>query len=219
MGASQSRRVHVFQDLADKTGFSIEQIRNLHDRFMYLTQEENILRREHLDNISYLAFNPIRRQIIEVFFDKRNLGQNEAGSLQEIGFEEFLTVLAFFRPPKPHATEEEIENIKRAKLRFLFNMHDTDNDGIITLDEYRLVVEKLLSSYETLDTENAKVISDAAMLEVASVTMGQMGPDEFYDGISFEHFLQILKGIEIETKMHIRFLNMNTTTMHFFNRE
>ncbi|XP_051549172.1 calcineurin B homologous protein 3-like isoform X2 [Myxocyprinus asiaticus] len=207
MGASQSRRVHVFQDLADKTGFSIEQIRNLHDRFMYLTQEENILRREHLDNISYLAFNPIRRQIIEVFFDKRNLGQNEAGSLQEIGFEEFLTVLAFFRPPKPHATEEEIENIKRAKLR------------CETKDFKTSVVEKLLSSYETLDTENAKVISDAAMLEVASVTMGQMGPDEFYDGISFEHFLQILKGIEIETKMHIRFLNMNTTTMHFFNRE
>ncbi|XP_051960990.1 tescalcin a [Xyrauchen texanus] len=217
MGGSQSGRVHVFQDLADKTGFSIEQVRNLHDRFMYLTKDEDTLRREHFDSISYLAFNPIRREIIDAFFDKRNLGQNEVGCLQEIEFEEFLTILAFFRPLKPHATEEEIENIRRAKLRFLFNMHDTDNDGIITLDEYRLVVEKLLFSYETIDSENAKAISDAAMLEVASVTMGQMDPDEFYEGITFEHFLQILKGLEIETKMHIRFLD--TTTVQCLKKE
>ncbi|GAA6103186.1 tescalcin a, partial [Tachysurus ichikawai] len=36
-------------------------------------------------------------------------------------------------------------------------------------------------------------------------------PDEVYEGITFEHFLQILKGVEIESKMHIRF--WDTTTL------
>ncbi|XP_052413524.1 calcineurin B homologous protein 3-like [Carassius gibelio] len=117
MGASQSGRLHMFQDLADKTGFSIEQINNLHIRFMYLTQGEDTLRREHLENISNLALNPIRRQIVEAFFDKRNLGEKEKGCLQEIGFEEFVTVLSFFRPPKPRIADEEMKNIKKEKLR------------------------------------------------------------------------------------------------------
>uniref|UniRef100_A0A672QRX7 Calcineurin B homologous protein 3 n=1 Tax=Sinocyclocheilus grahami TaxID=75366 RepID=A0A672QRX7_SINGR len=193
--------------------FSIEQINNLHNRFMYLTQDEDTLRREHLENISNLALNPIRRQIIEAFFDKRNLGEKEKGCLQEIGFEEFITVLSFFRPPKPHTADEEMKNIKKEKLRFLFNMHDTDNDGVITLEEYGRVVEELLSSYETIGAETAKAISDAAMLEVASVTVGQMGPDEFYEGITFEQFMQILKNLEIETKMNIHFWNLDTRPM------
>ncbi|XP_051749581.1 tescalcin a isoform X2 [Ctenopharyngodon idella] len=202
------------EDLCNATdAVSIEQIKNLHNRFKYLTQDEDTLRREHLEDINNLALNPIRRQIIEAFFDTRNLGQKEKGCLQEIGFEEFVTILAFFRPPKPHIAEEEKKNIKKEKLRFLFNMHDTDNDGIITLDEYRRVVEELLSSSETIGAETAKAISDAAMLEVASVTVGQMGPDEFYEGITFEQFMQILKDIEIETKMNVHFWNLDTRTI------
>ncbi|XP_056313356.1 tescalcin a [Danio aesculapii] len=215
MGAAQSEgRAQMYQDLADKTGFSTEQIRNLHSRFQYLTQDEDTLRREHLENLTNLALNPIKRQIIEAFFDKRNLGQNEKGCLQEIGFEEFVTVLSVFRPPKPRTAEDKNKTIKEEKLRFLFNMHDTDNDGVITLDEYRRVVEELLSSYGTIEAETAKAISDAAMLEVASVTVGRMGPDEFYEGITFEQFMQILKDIEIETKMNVHFWNLDTRTMH-----
>ncbi|XP_059399520.1 calcineurin B homologous protein 3-like isoform X2 [Carassius carassius] len=209
MGTSQSGPVHRFQDLAHKTGFSIEEIKTLNTRFLYLTQDEDTLRREHLANVSDLALNPIRRQIIEAFFDKRNMGEKERGCLQEIGFEEFVTVLSFFRPPKPHTADEEMKNIKKEKLRFLFNMHDTDNDGIITLDEYRCVVEELLSSYEIIGAETAKAITDAAMLEVANVT----APDEFYEGITFEQFMQILKDVEIETKMNIHFWNLDTMTV------
>ncbi|TRY87497.1 hypothetical protein DNTS_035319 [Danionella cerebrum] len=197
MGTSQSGPENRHQDLADKTGFSPEQIRNLHDRFQCLTQGEDTLRREHLENI-----------------DNLNLGETDKGCVLEIGFEEFVKVLAFFRPPKPRTAEDETKSIRKQKLRFLFNMHDSDNDGVITLDEYRRVVEELLSSYETIEAETAKAISDAAMLEVASVTVGQMGPDEFYEGITFEQFMQILKDLEIETKMNIHFRNLDTSTMH-----
>ncbi|XP_029494308.1 calcineurin B homologous protein 3-like [Oncorhynchus nerka] len=214
MGASQSARTeHEFQDLADRTGFSLEQIGNLDKRFRQLSKNEETLSRQDLTSISALDNNPLRAQIINAFFDKRNLRQNEAGTVQVIGFEEFLMVMSHFRPAAMHITEEEREKLRREKLRFVFNMHDTDSDGTITLEEYRRAVEELLSKAGTIGQETAKAIADAAMLEVASTTMGKMEPDEFYEGITFENFLQILKTFDIETRMHVRFLNMDTATM------
>lgn len=214
MGALQSSPGHPeYIDLSEKTGFSYEQIGVLHKRFKQLSHNEESLGREQFEEIPDLACNPIRAQIIEAFFDKRNFHQNGEGTVNEIGFEEFLVVMSHFRPPSLHITEEQREKVRREKLRFLFNMHDTDNDGTITLEEYRHVVEELLSRSGALEKETAKSIADAAMLEVASISMGHMEPDEFYEGITFEHFLKLLDGFEIETKMSIRFLNMDTMTM------
>nr|XP_019937340.1 PREDICTED: calcineurin B homologous protein 3-like [Paralichthys olivaceus] len=214
MGALQSAAGQPgYVDLAEKTGFSFEQIQVLHKRFKQLSHNEETLRRDHFSGIPDLACNPIRAQIIEAFFDRRNYHQNGEGMVQEIGFEEFLVVMSHFRPPSLHMTEEQRENVRREKLRFLFNMHDTDNDGTITLEEYRHVVEELLSRSGALGKETAKSIADAAMLEVASISMGHMEPDEFYEGITFEHFLKLLNGFEIESKMNIRFLNMDTSTL------
>ncbi|KAM4616102.1 tescalcin a isoform 2-T2 [Polymixia lowei] len=212
MGAKQTRTEHKFQDLVDKTGFSSEQIGNLHKRFKQLSSDEETIR-ENLETIPALVNNPIRKQIIDAFFDKRNQHQDEVGSLEEIGFEQFLMVMSHFRPPTLKMTEEEKEAMRREKLRFLFNMHDTDNDGTITLVEYRKVVEELLSKSGAIGQEAAKAIADAAMLEVASTTVQHMEPDEFYEGITFEHFVQILKGLEMESRMNVRFLDVNTTTM------
>lgn len=95
----------------------------------------------------------------------RNFRQNGKGTVEEIGFEEFLVVMSHFRPPSLHMTEDQRESVRREKLRcvchkshdhllvndsqlvklirafsaVLFNMHDTDNDGTITLEEYRHV--------------------------------------------------------------------------------
>lgn len=214
MGALQSLQSEPeYLDLAEKTGFSHEQIGILHKRFKQLSHNEESLRKDDFNTIPDLSCNPIRSQIVEAFFDKRNFRQNDVGHVQEIGFEEFLVVMSHFRPPSLNLSIEQRESIRREKLRFLFNMHDTDNDGTITLEEYRHVVEELLSRSGPLSKETAKGISDAAMLEVASISMGHMEPDEFYEGITFEHFVKILKDIEIETRMNIRFLNMDTTTL------
>ncbi|XP_028433164.1 calcineurin B homologous protein 3-like [Perca flavescens] len=216
MGASQTR-TEKYQDLADKTGFSLEQIENLHKRFQRLSNNEQTISREQLDSIPSLDYNPIKKQIIEAFFDKRNQHQNEVGSYEEIGFEQFLMVMSHFRPPSLTTTEEEKETMRKEKLRFLFNMHDTGNDGTITLVEYRKVVEELLSKSGDIEQETVKAIADAAMLEVASTNVPHMAPDEFYEGITFEHFQQILKGLEMETKMYIRFLDVDTPTLRCGN--
>ncbi|KAK5870793.1 hypothetical protein PBY51_003709 [Eleginops maclovinus] len=213
MGASQTRSEHQYQDLADKTGFSFEQIKNLYQRFQQLSGNEETISRENLDGIPALANNPIRKQIIGAFFDKRNQHQDEVGTCDVIGFEQFLMVMSHFRPPNLKTTDEEKEAMRKEKLRFLFNMHDSDNDGTITLAEYRKVVEELLSKSGDIEQETAKAIADAAMLEVASINVPTMGPEDFYEGITFEHFEEILKGLEMESRMNIRFLDVNTTTM------
>lgn len=123
-------------------------------------------------------------------------------------------VMSHFRPPTLRTTEDKKEEMRKEKVRFLFNMHDTDGDGKITLEEYRKVVEELLSKSGTIGQEAAKAIADAAMLEVASTNVPNMGPDDFYEGITFEHFEQILKGLEMESRMHIRFLDVNTTNVY-----
>ncbi|XP_014884309.1 tescalcin a [Poecilia latipinna] len=213
MGATQTHSEYQYENMVGKTGFSTEQIKNLHMRFQQLSGNEKTLRREHLKNIPALANNPIKTEIIEAFFDKRNQLDNELGSYEEIGFEEFLMVMSHFRPLSIKTSEEERTAMRRQKVRFLFNMHDTDGDGKITLEEYRKAVEELLSESGTIGQEGARAIADAAMLEVASTNVPNMGPDDFYEGITFEHFEEILKDLEMESRMHVRFLDMNTANL------
>lgn len=47
----------------------------------------------------------------------RNFRQNGEGTVQEIGFEEFLVVMSHFRPPSLRLTEEQREAVRREKLR------------------------------------------------------------------------------------------------------
>ncbi|XP_053557663.1 calcineurin B homologous protein 3 [Bombina bombina] len=209
MGFAQSRSVETRQ-LVNKTGFTAEQIEHLHKRFNYLCGDKPTLRRSDLDKVSDLDTNPIRLKIISAFFDKRNLRTGSGGFAEELNFEEFLTIMSYFRPLGENKDEENISSCRTDKLRFLFNMYDSDNDNKITLEEYRKVVEELLSGNLNIEKETAKSIADGAMLEAASICVGQMEPDQVYEGITFEDFLKIWQGIDIETKMHVRFLNMDT---------
>lgn len=79
-----------------------------------------------------MALNILSRQCLCAV---RNLGQKEKGCLQEIGFEEFVTVLAFFRPPKPHIAEEEKKNMKKEKLRCENNEIKTLSIAVIDLNK------------------------------------------------------------------------------------
>ncbi|KAK1160073.1 hypothetical protein AOXY_G21574 [Acipenser oxyrinchus oxyrinchus] len=214
MGAFHSRADdNYIRHLAKKTGFSVEQVEILHRRFKQLSRDEDTLQREHLYGIPDLECNPIRTQIVAAFFDKRNFDKDSPqGTVQEIGFEQFLTVMSHFRPLKLRMTEEQREQLRMEKLQFLFNMYDLDNDGKISLEEYRHVVYELLSQNPQIGNESA-AIADAAMLEAARICMGQMEPDEVYEGITFQDFLKMWTGIDIETKMHVRFLKMDNTTL------
>uniref|UniRef100_A0A7N4NWT7 Calcineurin B homologous protein 3 n=1 Tax=Sarcophilus harrisii TaxID=9305 RepID=A0A7N4NWT7_SARHA len=153
--------------------------------------------KENFNNIPDLELNPIRSKIIRAFFDNRNLRKAPNGLADEINFEDFLTIMSYFRPIETNMDEEQLEHCRKEKLRFLFHMYDSDSDGRITLEEYRNVVEELLSGNPHIEKESARSIADGAMMEAASVCVGQM----------------IWQGIDIETKMHVRFLNMETIAL------
>ncbi|XP_009318482.1 PREDICTED: calcineurin B homologous protein 3 [Pygoscelis adeliae] len=187
-----------------------EQIEHLHRRFKQLSRDQLTIRKENFDSIPDLEFNPIRGKIVHAFFDKRNLRQEPDGLADEINFEDFLTIMSYFRPIEMNMDEEQLDRFRKEKLKFLFHMYDSDHDGKITLQEYRNVVEELLSGNPHLEKESARSIADGAMMEAASICVGQMGPDQVYEGITFEDFLKMWQGIDIETKMHVRFLNMET---------
>nr|XP_047920026.1 calcineurin B homologous protein 3 isoform X2 [Anser cygnoides] len=187
-----------------------EQIEHLHRRFRQLSRDQLTIRKENFDSIPDLEFNPIRAKIVHAFFDKRNLRQESSGLADEINFEDFLTIMSYFRPIEMNMDEEQLDRFRKEKLKFLFHMYDSDHDGKITLQEYRNVVEELLSGNPHLEKESARSIADGAMMEAASICVGQMGPDQVYEGITFEDFLKMWQGIDIETKMHVRFLNMET---------
>ncbi|TFK04711.1 beta-crystallin A2 [Platysternon megacephalum] len=222
---------------------TLEQIEHLHRRFKQISGDQPTIRKESFDRIPDLEFNPIRSKIVRAFFDKRNLRQAPDGLADEINFEDFLTIMSYFRPIEMNMDEEQLDHFRKEKLKcetsqetpaqgspvfegglhrhpappalslipyicILFHMYDSDNDGKITLQEYRKVVEELLSRNPHLEKESARSIADGAMMEAASICVGQMEPDQVYEGITFEDFLKMWQGIDIDTKMHVRFLNM-----------
>uniref|UniRef100_A0A8C5SE03 Calcineurin B homologous protein 3 n=1 Tax=Laticauda laticaudata TaxID=8630 RepID=A0A8C5SE03_LATLA len=170
-----------------------DQIENLHRRFKQLSGDQQTIRKENFDRVPDLEFNPIRSKIVQAFFDKRNLQAASEGFVDEINFEDFLTIMSNFRPIELNMDEEQQERFRKQKLKFLFNMYDGDSDGKITLQEYRNVVQQMLSGNPHLDKESARSIADGAMMEAASICVGQMEPDQVYEGITFDDFL---KGVE-----------------------
>ncbi|XP_037852402.1 calcineurin B homologous protein 3 isoform X2 [Chlorocebus sabaeus] len=169
---------------------SSDQIEQLHRRFKQLSGDQPTIRKENFNNVPDLELNPIRSKIVRAFFDNRNLRKGPSGLADEINFEDFLTIMSYFRPIDTTMDEEQVELSRKEKLRFLFHMYDSDSDGRITLEEYRNVVEELLSGNPHIEKESARSIADGAMMEAASVCMGQMEPDQVYEGITFEDFLK-----------------------------
>ncbi|XP_015498922.1 calcineurin B homologous protein 3 isoform X2 [Parus major] len=203
MGSAHSVPAEM-RELADRTGFTSEQIEHLHRRFKQLSQDQLTIRKENFDSIPDLEFNPIRGKIVHAFFDKRNLRQESDGLADEINFEDFLTIMSYFRPIEMNMDEEQLDRFRKEKLK----SPRTARPGA---DPCALqVVEELLSGNPHLEKESARSIADGAMMEAASICVGQMGPDQVYEGITFEDFLKMWQGIDIETKMHVRFLNVDT---------
>ncbi|XP_044897018.1 calcineurin B homologous protein 3 isoform X2 [Felis catus] len=153
---------------------SSDQIEQLHRRFKQLSGDQPTIRKENFNNVPDLELNPIRSKIVRAFFDNRNLRKGSSGLADEINFEDFLTIMSYFRPIDTTMDEEQVQLCRKEKLRFLFHMYDSDSDGRITLEEYRNVVEELLSGNPHIEKESARSIADGAMMEAASVCVGQM---------------------------------------------
>lgn len=196
----------------NKCDFSWEQIKLLHQRFRLLSGDQPTLRPENFDNVLDLEFNPIRSRIVHAFFDNRNLGKGTSGLAEEITFQDFLTIISYFRPLQPGLSKKEEERYRKDKMRFLFNMYDQDGDGIITLQEYRRVVGNLLSANPRVDSASLRSVTNAiaqeALKEASKVSDQPVTEDQPYEGITFEDFVKTWQSLELEVKMQVSFLNL-----------
>ncbi|XP_072809197.1 calcineurin B homologous protein 3 isoform X2 [Vicugna pacos] len=116
MGASHSASEEV-RELVGKTGFSSDQIEQLHRRFKQLSGDQPTIRKENFNNVPDLELNPIRSKIVRAFFDNRNLRKGSSGLADEINFEDFLTIMSYFRPIDIAMDEEQVQLCRKEKLR------------------------------------------------------------------------------------------------------
>nr|XP_034374694.1 calcineurin B homologous protein 3-like [Arvicanthis niloticus] len=229
MGASHSSReeweresrtdlwwAHI-QEVFMNKWFSWDQIKQLHQRFRLLSGDQPTLRPESFDNVLDLEFNPIRSRIVHAFFDNRNLGKGTSGLAEEITFQDFLTIVSYFRPLQPRLNKEEAEQYRKEKMRFLFNMYDQDGDGIITLQEYRRVVVDLLSANPQVESATVRAVANAiardALKEASRASDQPLKGDQLYEGITFEDFIKTWQSLELEVKMQVSFLNLEAMAL------
>ncbi|XP_054383644.1 calcineurin B homologous protein 3 isoform X2 [Pongo abelii] len=103
--------------LALQIGVSSDQIEQLHRRFKQLSGDQPTIRKENFNNVPDLELNPIRSKIVRAFFDNRNLRKGPSGLADEINFEDFLTIMSYFRPIDTTMDEEQVELSRKEKLR------------------------------------------------------------------------------------------------------
>ncbi|XP_051018537.1 calcineurin B homologous protein 3-like [Acomys russatus] len=201
----------------NKSDFNWDQIKQLHQRFRLLSGDQPTIRPENFDNVLDLESNPIRSRIVRAFFDNRNLGRGTGGIAEEINFEDFVTIISYFRPLRSRRNKEEAEMYRREKLRFLFNSYDQDGDGIITLQEYRRVVEDLLSANPQVEPAWVRSIANSiargALKEAARASNQPAEKGQPYQGITFEDFIKTWQGIDLEVKMQVSFLNLEAKAL------
>ncbi|XP_057348023.1 calcineurin B homologous protein 3 isoform X3 [Manis pentadactyla] len=209
MGAAQSTSEEV-RELVGKTGFSSDQIEQLHRRFKQLSGDQPTIRKENFNHVPDLELNPIRSKIVRAFFDNRWALVPEPAQWQELaqgiqwpgrrdqlrGLPDHHVLLPAHRHHHGRGAgaavpEGEAEiSVPHVRLGQRWPHHP----GRIPKCK---VVEELLSGNPHIEKESACSIADGAMMEAASVCVGQM----------------IWQGIDIETKMHVRFLNMETMAL------
>ena len=112
--------------MSSELNFTEEEILRLYSQFNAIDESQHgyILLSKVLKIKPELAHNPLTRRVLEVF-DKDQNGR--------VSFVEFITGLSRI------AAQNETE-----KLKFLFQVYDEDNDGLISADDLFAVV-KLMS--------------------------------------------------------------------------
>ncbi|XP_070483258.1 calcineurin B homologous protein 3 isoform X1 [Equus przewalskii] len=216
MGAAHSASEEV-RELVGKTGFSSDQIEQLHRRFKQLSGDQPTIRKENFNNVPDLDLNPIRSKIIRAFFDNRNLRKGPSGVADEINFEDFLTIMSYFRPIDITMDEEQVQLCRKEKLRCgggAALREPPHREGVGSLHRRR----GHDGGGQRLCGADGPTMCVLGWGAVSCWTphcraLCPQEPDQVYEGITFDDFLKIWQGIDIETKMHVRFLNVEAMAL------
>lgn len=194
MGSNSSLlQKEEIDEIAKDTGFTSNQIKRLYNRFISLDKDNTgYLTKNTLTRIPELHINPLRDRIIEVLI-------SDYGTEKKLNFKQFAKVLSIFRR-RVHAemTQQQLQNSRESKLKFIFDIYDRDKDNRINKSELTSILSLLVGA--NLPEEQMNAIAERTIAELASA-----GDIEY--GITYEQFCNTLNKIDVDEKMSMKFLS------------
>ncbi|XP_034490518.1 calcineurin B homologous protein 2 [Drosophila innubila] len=201
MGQMQSHQLSAVELQAhqEATGLSIEQLEELHVRFLALDRRQRgYLTPTELLRIPQLSQNPLHRQIIDGFF-----GDTNSNCRDRINFGQFVGTCATFLVPQctSHQQQHQHQRVdgRAQKLRLLSKMFDTQRCGHIERTDFRKVMMSLLDGAPPSDGV-ANVYPHSSEQELQLLEQLAFGARQ---SISYEQFEQRISTANIESKLAI----------------
>ncbi|KAM8720946.1 hypothetical protein ACLKA7_006911 [Drosophila subpalustris] len=196
----------------EATGLSIEQLEELHVRFLALDRRQRgYLTPTELLRIPQLSQNPLHRQIIDGFFGNNNNNNNDNDNTHpnpspntstnpncrdRINFGQFVSTCATFMVPQ--FSHQRVDG-RAQKLRLLSKMFDTQRCGHIERTDFRKVMVSLLDGAPPSDGV-ANVHPHSSEQELQLLEQLAFGARQ---SISYEHFEQRISTADIESKLSV----------------
>ncbi|XP_054168933.1 calcineurin subunit B type 2-like [Oppia nitens] len=181
-----------FRELQEETGFTRRQLEQFYERFKDLVrfrakgdvEKSTYITVEDLSSLESIRLNPLGDRISRVFI-------SYATTENSMKFPEFVKTLALFRTTSGDK-EDDRQKKRIEKLRFLFKIYDTRNDGSITDKELCEILDKVFSDKADKKEMSKQVVQDM------NKGIG--------DSVSFDDFCRYLSSVDIDITFSLPFL-------------
>ncbi|XP_059084844.1 calcineurin B homologous protein 1-like isoform X1 [Tigriopus californicus] len=182
----KGHKVHItLLNISVQYGFDLEQntrqVHRLFSRFQQLDHDNTqYLTKEDLHHIKEIILNPVGDRIVDFFF---------VGNIEHLTFPMFARIFAIFRPLKKHTPNSDI-NSRESKLKLLFSLVDSNEDGSICKEDLFELLEMMMGA--KLGEEQLHLIVDRVLSEA----------DEDQDGlISLDEFRKVTEDLDVQTEL------------------
>lgn len=167
--------------MVTETTFTPTEIKRIYKRFIALdTFKRGYVTASDLLTIPEIDKNPLGERICKVF--EQRSGED---SLTMVDFKEFVKAMSTFhtKPDYPGVDPRETE---LQKLKFLFKVYDHDGDGLLSSEEVRAVVKKIVGT--NIDETHLHQIVDRTLADLEGTYENEVLKVDF---VQFTRIFQI----------------------------
>ena len=180
MGNKQTLSQAEVQQLCSETLFTPVEVKRIHKRFVGLDKlNRGYVTASDLNSVPGVDKNPLGERICKLFTQSTGTTAydiDSEGRKNIVDFREFLRALSLFHQSAQSKEEE--------KLRFLFRVYDLDQDGLLSAEEVRLTVKKIVG----------ESIEETHLHQIVDRTMADLLDDDANEGkIDFQQFCRIFQ--------------------------
>eukprot|EP00792_Barthelona_sp_PAP020_P004730 TRINITY_DN2313_c0_g1_i1.p1 TRINITY_DN2313_c0_g1~~TRINITY_DN2313_c0_g1_i1.p1 ORF type:complete len:176 (+),score=46.35 TRINITY_DN2313_c0_g1_i1:30-557(+) len=162
------------EELQKVSKFTPNQLKKLYRRFQELdTDNSGRISTTEFYVLPELAMNPLRSRVLAIF--DRDLDN-------QVNFKEFVSTLSVFSPQAD----------RMEKLKFAFNVYDTNQDGFIDKEELTVVLQLLVGTN----------LEEGQLNSIVDKTFREANVD---DKITFSKFCDLMKNSDVVSDMTLKF--------------